>query len=125
MKLLVGLLFCLVLVANVSGHLAIADDADEATAQKAADDKSVADAGRSLGRWWRFPWYDSKTDDIRPVLIEDQSSTPNVQPPTKLESLLKFLGWVAIAVVLAALTVWLIVSAVRNYSGTGPARHRR
>ena len=85
---------------------------DESAAPSAAsDDPSESDARRALGRWWRFPWYNSSTDDLEPVLVRPSrpASMPDFSP-------LQYLAWILTAIVLATL-VWLIVNAILNYAG--------
>ncbi len=126
MKQLLGLTLGLTLVAVATVRPAAAEETaaqetvaqetvtNESAAKDAAEvstDSSDADARRALGRWWRFPWYDSTSDDIQPVVVKDRKPVdlPKI-------SVFQILAWIVIAVVLAGL-VWLIISALLNYAG--------
>jgi hypothetical protein len=82
-----------------------------------SDDPSVASGRRALDSRFRYPWYDPKTDDVRPITpprAEEGSRERSEQrrefSPSPLGPVLQVIAWTVLGLALAAV-VYLLVRA--------------
>ncbi|NLE39798.1 MAG: DUF4129 domain-containing protein [Pirellulaceae bacterium] len=78
-------------------------------------DEAVARGRESLDRYWSsYPWYDAKTDGVRPIGIPRPRSNYSFSLPDWLGSLLKWFIWILLVVLLAFLVYLLVQTYLRG-----------
>ena len=97
----------------------------------ATDAQESVEAGRrGLDHWWRYPWYDSASDDVRPIDVSEPRylrwdwldfdwTWPRISWGSlpSMDTLLQWLAWLTIALVLLFLVVVLVRTYLRRTRG--------
>jgi hypothetical protein len=88
---------------------------------------AVEEGREALDRWWGYPWYDSATDSLRRIEIQPPRPPSNFDWQALFE-VIRVLGWVVLAGVLALLA-WLLIRAYlereRRAAQAAAREHRR
>jgi hypothetical protein len=87
---------------------------------------SVEQAGQALAHRGEYPWYDRSADDLRPLKVSPPPRPPswNLSIGPWLYTLLQWLAWTALAVMLVVVA-WLLYRAGRSIDPSGPAAEAR
>jgi hypothetical protein len=102
----------------------IGSRADQTACAQAEVDEAVTAGAESLDSWWDYPWYDSQNDSIRRIDLKSKraANSPNPTGGGGGTWSWDWLGWLLIALVVAAilfmlLRVYLNRDARRNAAG--------
>jgi hypothetical protein len=90
--------------------------------------QAAVEQGReALDRWWSYPWYDSASDSLHRIELPPPRQPSNFDWQTLFE-VIRVLGWVVLAGVLATLA-WLLIRAYlereRRAAQASTQEHRR